>query len=114
MTKPISRKMAVDALLHRFAEAHDAHLLCSECNELILAGQNIQFDHIHGHAMGGAHEYQNIRPIHYDPCHKRKSKRDVAALAKVKRILRGKKKPKRIWSQGKKLLSRPFKAQAKA
>lgn len=85
MTKPISRKMAVDALLNWFAEAQ-LWVRCSECDEYLLAGQSIQFDHIHGYAMGGPHEYQNLRPIHYDPCHKAKSKRDVAALAKVDRI----------------------------
>lgn len=102
MTKPVSRKMAVDALLHRFAEMCDARLLCPECHQLILPGQNIQFDHTHGHAMGGQHEYQNLRPIHYDPCHKAKSKRDVAALAKVDRILGlTKNKPKaKIRSRG--------------
>lgn len=92
MTKPISRKMAVDALLWRFLiEGYieplgGAQIKCPECGEPILPGQQIQFDHIHGHAMGGPHEYQNLRPIHYDPCHKKKSARDVAALAKIARI----------------------------
>lgn len=109
MTKPISRKMAVDALLHRFAEMCDAHLLCSECNELLLPGQNIQFDHTHSHAMGGAHEYHNLRPIHYDPCHKAKSKRDVAALAKVARITGVTKgRPKTKWPKQKLKSGRKF------
>jgi hypothetical protein len=58
--------------------------------------------------MGGPHEYQNLRPIHYDPCHKRKSKRDVAAKAKVARITGVTKgRPKKKWA------SRPFPKRAK-
>lgn len=100
MTKPVTRKMAVDSLLYwlmqpeaisiiRLAsnEGHHATLLCPECGEPILPGQVIQFDHRHADIHGGPHEYQNIRPVHYDPCHKKKSARDVAAKAKGDRIL---------------------------
>lgn len=99
MTKPVTRKMAVDCLLWRLQQPgctmrwrqadqvdHITVLLCPECGKPLLPGQAVQFDHIHSDAMGGPHEYQNLRPIHYDPCHKAKSKRDVAALAKVDRI----------------------------
>lgn len=58
--------------------------------------------------MGGKHEYQNLRPIHYAPCHKNKTKADIRALAKVKRILgTTKNKPKRA------IPSRPFPEQRK-
>lgn len=59
--------------------------------------------------MGGAHEYQNLRPIHYDPCHKAKSRRDVAALAKVDRII-----GVTCNKTKKKIPSRPFQKRAKA
>lgn len=95
MTKPVTRKMAVDCLLDRILTdtrtamgdgVDRVHLLCRVCGEPLLPGQAIQFDHIHADALGGPHEYKNIRPIHYDPCHKAKSKRDVGALAKIDRI----------------------------
>lgn len=71
-------------------------LLCPICGEPLEPGQAIQFDHHHADGMGGPHEYQNLRPIHYDPCHKKKSKKDAAALAKVARITgKTKTKPKR-------------------
>lgn len=90
-----------------------AYLECGICHGPIGAEDEIQFDHIHGHAMGGPHEYQNLRPVHYDPCHKAKSKRDVAALAKVKRITGVTKgRPKTKWLKrkmdgGRKFQKRP-------
>src|ERR1700761_7182098 len=99
--------MAVDCLLD-ICSSRLSPLLCSICREPLLAGQNIQFDHIHAVVHGGPHEYKNLRPIHYDPCHKNKTAKDVAANAKVKRIL-GDKPPKRpMKSSGKKIPSRPF------
>lgn len=106
MTKPISRKMAVDCLLHRVQMQREEMMYgmpCGICGEDCLPGQNIQFDHIHSNAMDGQHEYQNLRPVHYDPCHKRKSAKDVAALAKTKRIIKGGRK-----RRGPKLVSKGF------
>lgn len=123
MTLPVTRKMAVDCLLWRMQQPgctsrwraadqvdHVTVLLCPECGMPILPGQVVQFDHIHGHAMGGPHEYQNLRPIHYDPCHKAKSKRDVGALAKVDRItgVTGAKRKSRKIPKGQKLQGRGF------
>jgi 5-methylcytosine-specific restriction endonuclease McrA len=102
MTKPISRKMAVDCLLDRFLSV-GAVIECSVCKVVFQSGDNIQFDHIHSDAMGGEHSYKNLRPVHYDPCHKQKSAKDVAALAKVKRIISGGRK-----KRGPKLPSKPF------
>lgn len=108
MTKPVTRKLAVDCLLDRANRAGQP-IICTECGEPCLPGQQIQFDHIFGDKMGGAHEYLNLRPIHYDPCHKAKSARDVAALAKVDRITGiTKGPPKKAWAKGPKLQSRPF------
>ncbi len=97
MTKPVTRRMAVDCLLHRFNEECFAALHCAVCRDPIVPGEAIQFDHIHSDVMGGPHEYQNLRPIHRE-CHKPKTKRDTQAHYKVKRI-RGetKQKPKRKW-----------------
>lgn len=122
MTKPISRKMAVRALLYRFitgpvvglwseTQGHVVyHPVCGECGGIIFPEHDIQFDHIHADVHGGPHEYQNLRPIHYDPCHKKKSAKDVAANAKVKRIRAGgrKKRGPRLQSRGFQQASRPF------
>lgn len=107
MTKPISRKMAVDCLLDRVIGWYGP-LPCSICKMPLLPGQSIQFDHIYADKLGGAHEYQNLRPIHYDPCHKGKSKRDIGAMAKIDRItgITGT-RPK------KKISSRPFQKKPK-
>jgi 5-methylcytosine-specific restriction endonuclease McrA len=114
MTKPVTRKMAVDCLLHRIGEdgatifiaTNSGSVLafkCTECGKPIFSGQKIQFDAVHAHKLGGEHGYMDLRPIHYDPCHKNKTARDVKAIAKVKR-LRGETctGPKR------KIPSRPF------
>lgn len=82
---------------------------CYRCREALLPGQIIQFDHIHADIHGGPHEYQNLRPVHYDPCHKKKTKADVQANAKIKR-LRGENKPR----VRKRIPSRPMKSCAKA
>lgn len=108
MTKPISRKMAVDCLLYRFEQDcytigdSRAFLSCGICRLSIQQGQDIQFDHIHADVHGGPHEYQNLRPVHAE-CHKLKTAKDIKANAKVKR-LRGETKtgPK------KKIPSRPW------
>lgn len=86
MTKPVTRKLAVDCLLDRVIGWYGS-LPCSVCKMPLLPGQNIHFDHIHADIHGGAHEYKNLRPIHYDPCHKRKTKADTQAKAKGDRIL---------------------------
>lgn len=92
---------------------------CSACNGLIQLGQAIHWDHVHSEGMGGAHGWQNLRPIHVDPCHKAKTKRDVQALAKVDRITgvtgNGPKKkiPSRPFQNGKrKMQSRPWRQKA--
>lgn len=95
MTKPISRKMAVDCLLWQFFTGEhiriDAlcsvgvRMTCGICHQDIREEQDIQFDHIHAYTFDGPHEYQNLRPVHSE-CHKIKTKSDVQALAKVKRL----------------------------
>jgi len=92
MTKPVTRKMAVECLLHRLAtdaiigKGGEIILPCGICKEPLLPGQAIQFDHTHADTHGGAHKYWNLRPVHYDPCHKKKTKADVQAKAKGDRI----------------------------
>lgn len=63
-----------------------AGIACPECHEPVLPGQRIEWDHRHCVALDGPHEYQNLRPVHYDPCHKKKTARDIKALAKTKRL----------------------------
>lgn len=108
MTKAITRAQAVDCLLDRANRAGHP-ILCVECGEPCLPGQKIHFDHRHAYKLDGPHVYGNLGPIHYDPCHKRKSKRDVAALAKIDRITGVTKGPaKRAWPKGRPMQSRPF------
>src|SRR5579859_3281988 len=80
-----------------------AGITCPECGNPIEPGQRIEWDHRHAVVFDGPHEYQNLRPIHYDPCHKKKTARDVKANAKVKRLQQGGRK-----RRGKQLQSRPF------
>lgn len=99
MTKPVTRKMAVDCLLWRVSQhgctkltrLPDGELIlvfiCTICGEPILPGQVIQFDHTHADVHGGGHTFKDLRPVHYDPCHKEKTTRDIAAKAKGDRIL---------------------------
>ncbi len=109
MTQPVTRKLAVYCLLYRLAHASNYDittgkcvLICKECGLPIEPGQDIQFDHIHADVFDGPNEYQNLRPMHRN-CHKRKTKRDITANAKIKRI-RGETKqwPKRA------IPSKPF------
>ncbi len=105
MTKPVTRKLAVDCLLYRSDTM--GGIWCGVCDEKCYPGQDIQFDHIHADKLGGQHEYQNLRPVHTE-CHKRKSKKDVGALAKIDRITgKTKNKPKA------KIKSRPFQKRIK-
>jgi 5-methylcytosine-specific restriction endonuclease McrA len=86
MTKPVTRKLAVDCLLDRVIRQFGKPLLSPVDGQPLLPGEAIQFDHIHADVHGGAHEYQNLRPIHI-PAHKKKTKADIQAKAKVDRIL---------------------------
>jgi hypothetical protein len=61
-------------------------LCCPICGEPLLPGQKVQWDHTHAEGLGGGHGTNHIRLVHYDPCHKKKTKRDVQALAKIDRI----------------------------
>lgn len=112
MTKPISRKMAVDCLLFTFStrgylDGRAARIVCTICGRCLETGQNIQFDHIHAYVFDGPHEFMNLRPVHAE-CHKEKTARDIKDNAKVKRI-RGERKPKfKRKIPSRKMQSRPF------
>ncbi len=116
MTKPISRKMAVDCLLYRIEERRKDMMYgmpCGICDEFCLPGQDIQFDHIHADVFGGPHEYKNLRPVHAE-CHKKKSKADVQANAKVKRLLNPKPSKRPMQNSGRKIPPRPFPKRVKS
>lgn len=103
MTKPISRKMAVDCLLYRTR----GHVFCGICRIMLNPGDNIQFDHIHADVFDGPHEYQNLRPVHIE-CHKEKSARDVKDNAKTKRLANPKPSRHPMQKTGRKIPSRSW------
>lgn len=106
MTKPISRKMAVDCLLYRINRVFHG-LTCDICGEYLMPTQNIQFDHIHAIVHLGPHEYQNLRPVHAE-CHKKKTVQDIKYNAKVKRLANPKPSRHPMKSSGRKIPSHPF------
>lgn len=115
MTKPISRKMAVDCLLFRAAAKMSMDsgakaivtFACSICHLPLEPEQNIQFDHIHADVFDGPHEYQNLRPIHAE-CHKKKTARDIKDNYKIKRILSPRKSKRPMPKSGRKIPARQF------
>lgn len=121
MTKPVTRKMAVDCLLWIAQEAYrdqsdplkvDSLFRCLECHDPVLPGQPVQFDHRHAIVHEGPHEHQNLWPIHTE-CHKKKTARDIAANAKVKRLANPKPSKRPMKSSGRKIPSRPFSKRGK-
>ncbi len=107
MTKPVTRKMAVDCLLARAQDIDGIY--CGICFADCLPGEDIQFDHIHADVFGGPHEYENLRPVHAQ-CHKKKTAQDIKNNAKTKRLAAGgrKRKGPKMKSQGFQKGSRPF------
>lgn len=92
----ITDKMKLECLLYRCT------VKCGICGDELYPNDEIEWDHIQALVHSGAHVFTNIRPVHSE-CHKEKTARDIAANAKVKRILGlTKNKPKR------KIPSRPF------
>lgn len=108
----ITADMKIDCLLFRYA------VTCAICGKEIRPGDEIEWDHVHALVHSGQHVFSNLRPLHAD-CHKAKTARDVAANAKVKRILgltcNGPKAkiPARPFAKGqRKIQSRPFQQRA--
>jgi 5-methylcytosine-specific restriction endonuclease McrA len=104
----ITADMKIDCLLYRYA------VTCAICGKDLRPGDVIEWDHVAALVHGGQHVFSNLRPLHED-CHKAKTARDVAANAKVKRLLgetcNGPKKkiPARDFPEGHRPIpSRPF------
>lgn len=106
MTKPISRKMAVDCLLWH-VQLSDNPIICRLCSGVLFAGDAVQFDHIHADVFNGPHDYRNLRPVHAE-CHKSKTAQDIKANAKVKRLADPKPSKHPMKSSGRKIPTRPF------
>ncbi len=103
MTKrlPITPQMKIDCLLSR------ADIRCIICAEVLLPGVEIEWDHIQALVHQGSHDYWNLRPLHPE-CHKSKTARDIAANAKVKRIIADKPSKRPMQNSHRKIPSRPF------
>lgn len=84
------------------SNGQNEYLLCPICGENLLPGQKVQWDHTHCEGLDGPNVIDNLRLIHYDPCHKKKNKADQQALAKIDRITGiTKGRPKRAWAKRK-------------
>lgn len=97
----ITPDMKIASLLMR------AFVCCNICGERIGSEDAIDWDHVQALIHGGAHHAMNIRPLHRD-CHKIKTKFDVQANAKVKRLRNPKPSKRPMRSSGRKIPSRPF------
>jgi len=75
---------------------------CTICHEVLLPTDDIHWDHLHGEAMGGLHDYTNLRPTHA-ACNLKKAGDEKRALAKIDRITGKTKGPK-----SRKIQSKPF------
>lgn len=56
---------------------------CGICGTPIMARSDVNWDHVHAHALGGEDAIRNLRPVHPD-CHKGKTKGDILNIAKTK------------------------------
>ena len=81
MTKrqAITERMKIDCLLIRGTHT------CGICGTKLFWGDALEWDHVQAIVHEGEHSAWDIRPVH-PACHKEKTKRDVAANAKVKRL----------------------------
>ncbi len=105
--KAITPAMKIKALFGRY------EIECGICDCYISVYDEVEWDHIHALVHRGPHHWTNIRPVH-KACHKQKTKRDIAANAKVKRILADKPSRRPMKSSGRKMQSRPFQKRPKA
>ncbi len=97
--KAITPAMKIQCLLYR------AEVKCSICGHDIYPDEEIEWDHIHALVHSGPHEYQNLRPVHAE-CHKEKTKADIQANAKIKRILADKPSKRPMRNSKRKMPSR--------
>lgn len=59
--------------------------ICHLCGEKIIDTEKWEAEHIVPHALGGSDDFPNLQPAHV-ACHAVKTKRDVTAIAKAKRV----------------------------
>jgi len=97
----ITPQMKIDCLISR------SLTLCWECKAQIFPGEKIEWDHIAALCHDGEHSYKNLRPLH-EACHLEKTRRDIQANAKVKRLQNPKPSKRPMKSSGRKIPSRPF------
>lgn len=97
----ITPDMKLDCLLYRH------NITCGLCGGELFPNDKLEWDHVHALVHGGPHVFTNIRPVHAE-CHKEKTARDIAANAKVKRILADKPSKRPMKNSGRKIPSRPF------
>lgn len=83
---------------------------CGICDEPIKLEDEIQFDHVHELADSGQDNYQNLRPVHTDPCHRQKSASSVTFRAHIKRLSEGGRKKRYPQMKGRPFpkVKRPF------
>jgi 5-methylcytosine-specific restriction endonuclease McrA len=87
--KPINAQMRDDAWLMEFHRQFGVYPKCAECKEVMLPGQRLHMDHRWELADGGKHAATELRPIHYTPCHKRKTRKSTKQRAHIDRLEAG-------------------------
>lgn len=79
------RRLSSSDKLHVLAR----QAICPVCLGTLGTLKCLAFDHEHALARGGADDIDNVRAIHRDPCHARKTaKQDIPEAAKTKRLVR--------------------------
>lgn len=73
-----ARKAGSSVTRTSYAAVREAHTACYLCGEP-LAGRVVHVDHVVPLAAGGAHELDNLRPVHM-PCNLRKGDLPLSAL----------------------------------
>ena len=87
------RRAMTPARVARIFAAHDGK--CHECKRKLRAGDDYEIDHVLALATGGSDDDANCAPI-CSGCHLVKTKGDVTAAAKIKRVATGHTVPRKF------------------
>lgn len=83
--KAITEKMKIDTLLYLVLDSKNP-ICCPECKLALTPDDKLHWDHRHPHALGGGHNYLNLRPMHV-ACHKKKPTEIQPPLTEVTSLI---------------------------